>query len=72
MRPPAPQVWLQPLAESQIGGDDHRRMLVEPTDQMEEKLTARLGKGQLAEFVEDNKVHALEIIRHHRAQHPSA
>src|SRR5262249_42479816 len=33
-----------------------------PTDEMEEKLAAGLSKGQIAEFIEDDKVHSREMI----------
>ena len=52
----------RPFAEAEIGGDDDRGALVEPADQMEEELAAGLSEGQIAEFVEDNKIDAGEII----------
>ena len=42
-----------PLAERQVGGDDHRGLLVEPADQVEQQLSAGLGERQIAELVED-------------------
>ena len=51
-----------PIAKGQIGGDDDRGALVEPADQMKEQLTAGLSEGQIAEFVENDKVHAREIF----------
>ena len=51
-----------PFAEGEIGGDDDRGALVEPADEVEQELTAGLGKGQIAEFVENDEVHAGEVI----------
>ena len=51
-----------PIAKGQIGGDDDRGALVEPADQMKEPLAAGLSEGQIAEFVENNEVHAGEIF----------
>jgi hypothetical protein len=45
------------VTESEIGGDDNRRSLVEPADEMEQELAAGLGKGQISELVQDDKVH---------------
>ena len=52
----------RPFPEGKIGGDDDRRTLVEPADQMEQELAAGLGEGQIAEFIEDNEVHAGQMI----------
>ena len=52
----------RPFAEGEIGGDDDRGAFVEPTDEMEEELAAGLGEGQIAEFIEDDEVHAGEVI----------
>src|SRR5271165_3558043 len=52
----------RPFAEGEIGGDQDRGALVEPADEVKEKLAARLGKRQVAELVEDDEVHAAEII----------
>src|SRR5271166_2864486 len=43
-------------------GDDDRRSLVEPADEMEQQLPAGLSKGEIAEFVEDHEVEAREVI----------
>jgi hypothetical protein len=51
-----------PFAEGEIGGDDDRSPLVEPTDEMEQELAAGLGEWQIAEFVEDDEVHAGQVI----------
>ena len=47
-----------PFTERQVGGDDDRGPLVEPTDQVEQELPAGLGEGQVSEFVEDDEVEA--------------
>src|SRR5208283_4170324 len=52
----------RPFAEGEIGGDEDRGALVEPADEVEEELTAGLGERQVAELVEDDEVHAGEII----------
>ena len=51
-----------PFAESEIGGDDDGRALVEPADQMEQQLPAGLGEGQIAQFVKNDKVEAGQIV----------
>jgi hypothetical protein len=51
----------RPFAEGQIGGDDDGSALVEPTDEVEEKLAAGLCKREIAKFVEDDEVHAGEM-----------
>ena len=52
----------RPFAEGQVGGDDDRGPLVEPADQVEQQLAAGLGERQIAEFVEDDEVHAGQMI----------
>src|SRR5271155_2796899 len=52
----------RPFAEGEIGGDKDRGALVEPADEVEEKLAAGLGEGEIAEFVEDDEVEAGEIV----------
>jgi hypothetical protein len=49
----AKHAW--PFSEGQIGGDDDGGAFVEPADEVEQELTARLSKGQIAEFVEDDE-----------------
>jgi hypothetical protein len=51
-----------PIAKGQIGGDDDGSALIEPADQMKEQLATGLSKGQIAEFVEDDEIHAREIF----------
>ena len=48
-----------PFAEGKVGGDDHRSLLVEPADEMEQELAAGLGERQIAEFVEDDELERL-------------
>src|SRR5271157_1542218 len=52
----------RPFTEGEIGGEKDRGALVEPADEVEEKLAAGLGERQVAELVEDDEVHAGEII----------
>ena len=52
----------RPFAEGKIGGDDNRGALVKPTDQVEEELPTGLGEGQIAEFIQDDEVHAGQVI----------
>jgi hypothetical protein len=49
-------------AKGEIGGDDDRGALVKPADEMEQELAAGLGEGQIAEFIEDDEVHAGQMI----------
>src|SRR5262249_27373921 len=53
----------RPFAEGEVRSDDDRRPLVEPTDEVEEELSARLREGQIAELVEDDEVQAREVVR---------
>ena len=52
----------RPFAEGQVGGDDHRGLLIEPADEVEQELPAGLGKGQVAALVENDDVDAGQII----------
>ena len=54
----------RPFAEGGVGGDDDRGPLVEPADEVEQELAAGLGERQVAEFVEDDEVHAGQMIGH--------
>ena len=53
----------RPFAKREVRRHDHRGLLVEPTDQVEQQLSARLGERQVAEFIKDNEVLAIQIIR---------
>lgn len=50
-----------PLFEWQIRRDDHARSLVGPADHIKEQFGSRLGKGHVAQFVEDQQVVAFEL-----------
>jgi hypothetical protein len=52
----------RPFTEGEVGGDDDRGALLEPADEVKQELAARLSEGQIAEFVEDDEVHAGEMI----------
>ena len=52
----------RPFTEGEVGGDDDRGALVEPADEVEQELAAGLSEGQIAEFVEDDEVHAGQVI----------
>lgn len=56
----------RPFPEGEIRGDDNRGALVEPADQMEQELAAGLGEGEIAEFIEDDEVEAVQIIGEQR------
>src|SRR6266481_3785922 len=51
-----------PFAEREIGGDDDRRALVEPADEMEQQLATGLGERQVAELIEDDEVHPGQML----------
>src|SRR5262249_19760466 len=46
----------------ETGGDDDGGTLVELGDQVEQELTAGLGEGQVAEFVEDYEVAGNQLV----------
>src|SRR5689334_24205736 len=51
-----------PFAEGEVGGDNDRGVLVKAADEVEEQLATGLGEGQIAEFIEDDEVHAQKIV----------
>ena len=51
-----------PFTEGEVRGDDDGGAFVEPADEVEQELSAGLGEGQIAEFVEDDEVHAGQMI----------
>ena len=51
-----------PFTEGEIGGDDDGRALVEPADEMEQKLATGLSERQVAKFVEDDEVHPGQML----------
>ena len=52
----------RPFTEGEVGGDDDRGALVEPADEVEQELPTGLSEGQITEFVEDDEVHAGQLI----------
>jgi len=44
-----------PFAKGQVGGNDDGSALVQPADQMEDRLSAGRSEGQIAELVEPTK-----------------
>jgi hypothetical protein len=52
----------RPFAEGEIGRDDDRGAFVEPADETEEELAAGLGEEQIVELIENDEVHAGEVI----------
>src|SRR3954447_26580521 len=48
----------RPFAKGEIGSDDDGCLLVEAADEVEQELPAGLCERQVAEFVEDDEVHA--------------
>ena len=52
----------RPFAKSEIGRHDDRGAFIELADQMEQQLPAGLGKGQIAEFIENDEVTPGEIF----------
>ena len=51
-----------PFTEGEVRGDDDRGPLVEPADEVEQKLAAGLSERQIAELVEDDEVHAGQVV----------
>src|SRR5262245_38528152 len=45
-----------PFGEVEVGRHDDGRALVEPADQVEQQLAARLRKGEIAELVDDDEI----------------
>ena len=52
----------RPLTKGEVGCDDDRGALIEFADQMEQKLAAGLGEGQIAQLVQDQEVGAGDQI----------
>ena len=53
----------RPLGEVQIGRDQHAGVLVQPGEQVKQQSPAGLAERQVAEFIEDDHVHALQVER---------
>jgi len=56
----AEHAW--PFTEGEVRGDDDGGAFVEPADEVEQELSAGLGEGQITKFIEDDKVHAGQMI----------
>jgi hypothetical protein len=54
--------YARPFTEGEIGGDDDRGALIETADEVEQELAAGLGERQIAEFIEDDELHAGQLI----------
>jgi hypothetical protein len=52
----------RPFAEGQVGRDDDGRALVEPADQMEQQLAARLCERQIAELVDGDQINTRQPV----------
>src|SRR4051812_18171415 len=52
----------RPFAECEIGGYDDGGALIEPADEVEEKLATGLGEGQIAEFIQHDEVHPGQML----------
>jgi len=52
---------LHPIFEGQVGGDNEALPFVGAADDIEQKLGARFGKGDISEFVQDEDVLALQL-----------
>ena len=51
-----------PFTEGQVRGDNDRGLFIKAADHMEQQLSARLGKWQISQFVEDDKVQSAELF----------
>ena len=51
-----------PFTEGEVRGDDDGGAFVEPADEVEQELSAGLGEGQITKFIEDDEVHAGQMI----------
>src|SRR4029077_10542524 len=47
---------LGPLAECEVGGDDHRRTFVALRDDLEDELGGAFGEREVAELIEEDEV----------------
>src|SRR5205814_1000624 len=52
----------RPFAEGEVGRDDDGGALIEPADQMEQQLAARLRKREVAELVDDDQIDARQLL----------
>ena len=51
-----------PFTEGEVGGDDDGRAFVKFADEVEQELAASLGEGEIAKFVQDDEVEAVQVI----------
>jgi hypothetical protein len=51
-----------PFTEGEIDGDDDGHALIEPAEEMEQRLATGLSERQKAEFVEDDEVHPGQML----------
>jgi hypothetical protein len=58
LREPGVGEHLGPLAERQVGGGDQRSAFVALADDLEDEFGGTVGEGQVAKFVEDEKLDA--------------
>ena len=52
----------RPFAKCEIGCHDHRGLLIEAADQVEQQLSAGLCERQIAELVEHDEILAAQIV----------
>ena len=52
----------RPFGKDQVGRDDHAGVLVELRQQVKQERAARLGEGQVAEFVEDHEIQVHQLM----------
>jgi hypothetical protein len=52
----------RPLAERQVGGDDHAGPFVELADEVEEELAARTGERRVAQLIEYHEIEPGELL----------
>lgn len=55
---------LWPLRERQVGGDDHGGLFGPVGDDLEEQFGGHLGQRDIAEFVDDDQIHAGPALEH--------
>jgi hypothetical protein len=53
-----------PFAKGEVGGHDHRGLLVEAADQVEQQLSTGLGERQIAQLIQHDEVHPAQIFGH--------
>ena len=53
---------LGPIGEGQVGGNEHRRVLVEFADQVEQQLAAGLAERQITQLVDDDEIVAQQLL----------